>query len=98
MSAALANNQLTVPEVENILRDRGITWTPDYVANGGGLIQVAGELKGNSAEEVKLKVEKIFDTVTEIFAKSKKDGILAGEAADAVAEARIAEAARVAKG
>ncbi|WP_069147285.1 Glu/Leu/Phe/Val family dehydrogenase [Rhodococcus erythropolis] len=93
-----ANNQLTVPEVENILRDRGITWTPDYVANGGGLIQVAGELKGNSAEEVKLKVEKIFDTVTEIFAKSKNDGILAGEAADAVAEVRIAEAARVAKG
>ncbi len=45
------------------------------MANGGGLIQVAGELKGNSAEEVKLKVEKIFDTVTEIFAKSKKDGI-----------------------
>ncbi|MER2207230.1 MAG: valine dehydrogenase, partial [Rhodococcus sp. (in: high G+C Gram-positive bacteria)] len=81
-----------------ILRDRGITWTPDYVANGGGLIHVAGELKGNSAEEVKLKVEKIFDTVTEIFAKSKNDGILAGEAADAVAEARIAEAARVAKG
>lgn len=91
-----ANNQLTAPEVENILHGRGITWTPDYVANGGGLIQVAGELKGDSAAAVRLKVEKIFDTVTEIFAKSKADGILAGDAADAVAEVRIAEAARVA--
>ncbi|MGC0363125.1 valine dehydrogenase (NAD+) [Rhodococcus sp. 27YEA15] len=89
-----ANNQLTVPAVEQVLRDRGITWTPDYVANGGGLIQVAGELKGSSAAEVTAAVEKIFDTVAEIFTKAESDSILAGAAADAVAEARIAEAAR----
>lgn len=87
-----ANNQLTHPEVEAILDRRGITWVPDYVANGGGLIQVAGELKGLTAQQVRSRVEKMFDTVTEIFGKSKADGILAGDAADAIAEERIAQA------
>ncbi len=38
-----ANNQLQHPGVEKQLADRGILYTPDYVANAGGLIQVADE-------------------------------------------------------
>ncbi|KJF19535.1 Valine dehydrogenase [Rhodococcus sp. AD45] len=90
-----ANNQLTEPEVESVLSERGITWVPDYVANGGGLIQVAGELKEHTAEQVRAQVEKIFDTVAEILAKAKAEAILAGDAADSVAEARIAQAVRL---
>ncbi|MFC9765460.1 Glu/Leu/Phe/Val dehydrogenase [Rhodococcus jostii] len=87
-----ANNQLAHPAVEHDLGERGITWVPDYVANGGGLIQVAGERLGTSADDVRAQVEKIFATVVQILDVAKRDGILAGAAADAVAEARIAAA------
>ena len=38
-----ANNQLAHPGVEALLAERGILYAPDYVANGGGLIQVGDE-------------------------------------------------------
>ena len=41
-----ANNQLAHPGVEKLLADRGILYAPDYVVNGGGLIQVADEIEG----------------------------------------------------
>lgn len=87
-----ANNQLAHPAVEHDLGERGITWVPDYVANGGGIIQVAGERIGTPATDVRAQVEKIFDTVVEILDTARRNGILAGAAADAVAEARIAAA------
>lgn len=39
-----ANNQLATPEMAERLRTRGVTYLPDYVANGGGIISVAGEI------------------------------------------------------
>ncbi|WP_422331557.1 Glu/Leu/Phe/Val family dehydrogenase [Rhodococcus sp. (in: high G+C Gram-positive bacteria)] len=87
-----ANNQLAHPAVEQALGDRGIIWVPDYVANGGGLIQVAGERVGTPAEVVRAQVERIFETVVEIFDIARRDGVLAGAAADSLAEARIAAA------
>ena len=38
-----ANNQLEHPGMEKVLADRGILYTPDYVANAGGLVQVGDE-------------------------------------------------------
>jgi valine dehydrogenase (NAD+) len=38
-----ANNQLAHPGLEKALADRGVLFTPDYVANAGGLVQVADE-------------------------------------------------------
>ncbi|WP_072688259.1 Glu/Leu/Phe/Val family dehydrogenase [Rhodococcus marinonascens] len=87
-----ANNQLADTAVEHDLADRGIIWVPDYVANGGGLIQVAGERLGTSTKDVRTQVEKIFATVVQILDVAKREGILAGAAADAVAETRLAAA------
>ncbi|SUE15440.1 valine dehydrogenase [Rhodococcus gordoniae] len=84
-----ANNQLAVPEVENILGERGIVWVPDYVANAGGLIQVAGEVDGSDAEVVRGRVESIFDRTTEIFDVSGTLGVTPGAAANRIAERRI---------
>ncbi|WP_455901164.1 Glu/Leu/Phe/Val family dehydrogenase [Rhodococcus gordoniae] len=84
-----ANNQLAVPEVENILGERGIVWVPDYVANAGGLIQVAGEVDGSDVEVVRGRVESIFDRTTEIFDVSGTLGVTPGAAANRIAERRI---------
>ncbi|HEY5858007.1 MAG TPA: Glu/Leu/Phe/Val dehydrogenase dimerization domain-containing protein [Aldersonia sp.] len=87
-----ANNQLLTPDVEQLLRDRGIVWVPDYVANAGGLIQVEGERRGLSAEAVRVKIDAVYDTVASIFELAKRDSVLLGEAADRIAEERIAAA------
>ncbi|MFF0282529.1 Glu/Leu/Phe/Val dehydrogenase [Rhodococcus aetherivorans] len=84
-----ANNQLARPEVEDILRDRGITWVPDYVANAGGLIQVAGEVDGSDPTVVRSRVDAIFDRTAEIFEMSRTLDIGPGAAANRVAERRI---------
>ncbi|MDX5455965.1 MAG: valine dehydrogenase [Rhodococcus sp. (in: high G+C Gram-positive bacteria)] len=84
-----ANNQLARPEVEDLLRDRGITWVPDYVANAGGLIQVAGEVDGSDPSVVRSRVDAIFDRTAEIFAMSRTLGIGPGAAANRLAEQRI---------
>ena len=39
-----ANNQLSSDTAGDILHDRGILYAPDYVANGGGIINVAAEI------------------------------------------------------
>lgn len=84
-----ANNQLTVPEVDNMLGERGITWIPDYVANAGGLIQVAGEVDGSDAAAVRSDVEAIFERTAEIFDMAEVLGTGLGIAANRIAEQRI---------
>jgi leucine dehydrogenase len=39
-----ANNQLASDMAGDILHERGILYAPDYVANGGGIINVAAEI------------------------------------------------------
>ena len=48
---------------------------PDYVINAGGIINVYYETapEGYSAEASTKHVEGIFDTLTEIFARSEKE-------------------------
>ncbi|WP_107068045.1 Glu/Leu/Phe/Val dehydrogenase dimerization domain-containing protein [Streptomyces sp. CT34] len=87
-----ANNQLAHPGVEKDLSDRGILYAPDYVVNAGGVIQVADELHGFDFDRCKAKAAKIFDTTLSIFARAKSEGIPPAEAADRLAEQRMAEA------
>jgi leucine dehydrogenase len=39
-----ANNQLASDAAGDVLHERGILYAPDYVANGGGIINVAAEI------------------------------------------------------
>ncbi|UQA94537.1 Leu/Phe/Val dehydrogenase [Streptomyces halobius] len=89
-----ANNQLAHPGVEKDLSDRGILYAPDYVVNAGGVIQVADELHGFDFDRCKAKATKIFDTTLAIFARAKAEGIPPAEAADRLAEQRMADARR----
>ena len=62
-----ANNQLAHAGVEKTLADRGILYTPDYVVNAGGVIQVADEVRGFSMERARARAERIFQTTAEIL-------------------------------
>ncbi|OZC48477.1 valine dehydrogenase [Rhodococcus sp. RS1C4] len=84
-----ANNQLRTADVGQYLHSKGVLWVPDYVANAGGLIQVAGEKDGVDAQWVRHRVERIYDTVLSILDRSRSDSVPPGEAADRIAGARL---------
>lgn len=85
-----ANNQLAHPGVEKDLADRGVLYAPDYVVNAGGVIQVADELQGFDFDRAKAKAAKIYDTTLEIFRTASAEGVPPAEAADRLAERRMA--------
>jgi valine dehydrogenase (NAD+) len=90
-----ANNQLAHPGLEKVLADRGILYTPDYVANAGGLVQVADEIEGFRFERAKAKAAKIYDTTLTIFRTAEAEGVPPAVAADRVAERRMADVGRL---
>jgi leucine dehydrogenase len=92
--AGAANNQLENAKAAILLKDRNILYTPDYVLNAGGLINIAEELNGYSKEKAYQKIEAIYNRLKEVFALAKKASILPSEAADRLAEARLAAGKR----
>ena len=92
--AGSANNQLAEPRHGDILHEKGVLYAPDYVINGGGVINVAEELtpEGYSAERARAKVERIFDRVMEVIERSRSRNIPTHRAADELAWRRIEEA------
>ncbi|MBE3599144.1 MAG: Glu/Leu/Phe/Val dehydrogenase [Limnochordaceae bacterium] len=92
--AGAANNQLAEPRHGDILQQRGVIYAPDYVINGGGVINVAEELtpEGYSAERARAKVERIFDRVLEVIELSRRRNIPTYRAADEIAWQRVQDA------
>jgi leucine dehydrogenase len=89
-----ANNQLADAAADGArLAERGIVYVPDYVANAGGVITGFGELSGHPPEWGTARVDAIYDTVLEVLRRADSAGILPHQAADLIAEARIAAAA-----
>ncbi len=84
-----ANNQLAEERHGVELEQRGMLYAPDYVINGGGVINVYGELMGWDHDRAKRKAGQIYDTLLSIYATAKSQNIPSYQAADHVAEARI---------
>ncbi len=94
-----ANNQLATPEAGEELYRRGLIYAPDYVINGGGIINVAGEIRALDAGAafdpvwVEGKLSRLMETLDEVFQRSvdekRPTHVIAGE----IARDRI-EAAR----
>lgn len=86
--AGAANNQLEDENFAKRLMGRGILYAPDYIINGGGVINVAEELSGMpySIERVFRKLSVIPARLKEVFALSEAEGITTAEAADKVTE------------
>lgn len=89
-----ANNQLLEQRHGDILEERGIMYTPDYVANAGGVINVYGEIAGWDSDHALKKADEIYETVLGVFEIAKTDKIHSYEAADRLAERRLKEAVK----
>jgi leucine dehydrogenase len=72
-----ANNQLSGPDVYEIISERGILYCPDFVVNAGGVISVGAELNqgGWDHDWVSQKVDQIKATTTEILERSASKGM-----------------------
>lgn len=91
--AGSANNQLADETMGDALMERGILYAPDYVINGGGVINVYEELMpgGYDRERALAKVATIYDKIAGIFAAAKRWGVATNRAANRLAEERLAE-------
>jgi leucine dehydrogenase len=87
-----ANNQLLEERHGDELQRRGILYAPDYVANAGGVINVYGEVAGWDAQRALNKADDIYDTILKVFDIAEAKNIPTYEAADRLAELRLAEA------
>jgi len=87
-----ANNQLLEERHGDELQRRGILYAPDYVANAGGVINVYGEVVGWDAQRALDKADDIYDTILKVFDIAEANRIPTYEAADRLAEQRLAEA------
>lgn len=85
-----ANNQLEKPEIARHLQDRNIAYVPDFVANAGGIISVAGEYMGEAESGVATRVALIGPRVTTILEESRNRQVSPAFVADRMAEEIIA--------
>lgn len=84
-----ANNQLAIPGDANRLRERGILYVPDYVANAGGVIDGARDICGWTPERSRAAVEQLYDTTLDLLRAAERGGLTPAAAADRLAEARL---------
>jgi valine dehydrogenase (NAD+) len=89
-----ANNQLASDEMDDALVARDILYTPDFVANAGGILNIAEEFGGYSSERALASTARIEATVARVFAAAAEWGVAPGRAAQRMARERIAAGAR----
>lgn len=93
-----ANNQLATPAIGRAVFDRGLIYAPDYVINGGGIINIASEVRALQRDEaydphwVEGKLARLMETLDEVLTRSAAERRPTNEIADAVARERIGAA------
>jgi leucine dehydrogenase len=85
-----ANNQLATPDMGDRLREKGVVYAPDYVINGGGIINVAAEISGTyDPAWVDAKVQRLVQTLGEVLDQAQREGRATNRVADEIARKRI---------
>jgi leucine dehydrogenase len=85
-----ANNQLANESIADLLAGRHILWAPDFVANAGGLINIAEELNGYHPTAAGRRVRRIGETISHIFDEADATGATPLTAALEIARKRLA--------
>ncbi|WP_168583078.1 Glu/Leu/Phe/Val dehydrogenase [Gephyromycinifex aptenodytis] len=75
-----ANDTLDSPECDELLRERGITFVPDYVANAGGVIHEHARALAWAQADLERAVEAIGRRVTGLIEEAGPGGSLVGAA------------------
>jgi len=94
-----ANNQLADAAAGREVFERGILYAPDYVINGGGIINVAGEIRALARDEafdpawVETKLDRLAQTLEEVLEQAQRERRPTDQVANEIARARIAGAA-----
>ncbi|MDZ7852856.1 MAG: Glu/Leu/Phe/Val dehydrogenase dimerization domain-containing protein [Halomonas sp.] len=85
-----ANNQLAEPAIAERLMARGILYTPDYVANAGGVIEIAWQRRDDYGHDAVMEhIEGIGVTLDEIFTRAEREGVSPASVADDLARERF---------
>jgi leucine dehydrogenase len=92
--AGAANNQLADDGVADLLRSAGVLWAPDFVANAGGIINIAVEFErgGYDRKLARTRVLGIADTLRQVFDNAEVANATPLTAAMELARRRLAEA------
>jgi leucine dehydrogenase len=92
--AGAANNQLADASMGDELKRRGIVYAPDFAINAGGVINIGDELIGDGydADRARRSVERIEQTLSDVFERARRDGVAPARAAEQMARERIAAA------
>jgi glutamate dehydrogenase/leucine dehydrogenase len=92
--AGAANNQLAHEGIDRLLAERRILWVPDFVANAGGVINIAVEFEdgGYSRERADARVRGVGDTVRTVLDHAEATGTTPLAAALEIARRRVDQA------
>jgi leucine dehydrogenase len=92
--AGAANNQLADDTIAELLKERGVLWAPDFVANGGGIINISVELEPGGYDPARARklVRGVRDTLGRVFDDAQETDSSPLAAALALAGRRLAEA------
>jgi glutamate dehydrogenase/leucine dehydrogenase len=87
-----ANNQLATSADGRRIAERGIVYVPDFVANAGGVINIAEEPPGYDRDRAFARVARIESTTEVVLARAERDDTTPVDAAEAIAEERLTAA------
>jgi leucine dehydrogenase len=87
--AGAANNQLADDRIADLLAAQGILWAPDFVANAGGVINIAEEFGSYDPARARQRVRGIADTLRRIFEDAEASGATPLTAAMELARRRL---------
>jgi leucine dehydrogenase len=97
--AGSANNQLATPDDGIALRKRGILYVPDFVVNGGGVVNVAEEWAAGGYHQDRAfeRIRDIGPLLTKIFQQAQRERVGPEQAAMTWARSRIVQLGQVKK-